>query len=75
VHPHRLSFELGLYSPDIQFIESAIVFDRDGGGHAGTLARDGAAHHIARRRMANPIATRDSPSADEIFDALGQRVR
>ena len=55
VQPNALSFQLGLHSYNIEFIESTILLHRNRHCHTSTLACHGAAHHVACRGMTDPV--------------------
>ena len=71
VKPYVLAFQFGLNLSNIQFVEAALLLNSDRRRHAGALSRDGAAHHIAGRRVTDAITAGNATRADQILDAFG----
>ena len=56
---------------DVDIIELTASIDRTRCGDASALAGDGAAGHVARRRVSDPVAA-DGPAGDQqVADSLG----
>ena len=71
VQPYILPLKFALNLRNIQLVEAALSLNGDCRCHAGALPGDGAAHHVARGRMANPIAPGNAARANQVFDSLG----
>ena len=71
VQPHVLPFQFGLNLSNIQLLEAALLLDSNRCRHAGALPGDGAAHHIARRRVTDAVTASNATRADQILYALG----
>ena len=71
VQTNVLPFQFGLNLSDIQLLEAALLLDSNRCRHPGALPGDGAAHHIARRRVTHAVTASDATRADQILYALG----
>src|SRR5580693_9130238 len=69
--PCALACQFLLYRRDIQIVERLVTTQRDGGGGTRSLARDGAAHHVARRGVRYVVAADAASGNQQVADALG----
>ena len=71
VQPDVLPFQFGLNLSNIQLLEATPLLDSNRCSHPGALPSDGAAHHIARRRVTDAVTASNATRADKILYALG----
>ena len=71
VQAHVLAVQFGLNLSNIQLFEASLLLDSNRCRHPGALPGDGAAHHIARRRVTDAVTASNATRADQILYALG----